>query len=132
MLESFEQFTKPLTEYESEILLPKMIKGLEHHVGEDSIITNAQMRKGFERQGLEVGDARIRKLISHIRIHGLVERLIATGKGYYVTNCVEELERYILSLRKRVAAIQAIIMALVEQLERYKRKLQGSDSQSES
>lgn len=132
MLDTFEDYTMPLNDYEREFLLPKMIKGLQHHVGKDKTITNAKMREGLERQGLEVGDARIRKLISHIRIHGLVERLIATGKGYYVTNCVEELERYILSLRKRVAAIQAIIMALVEQLERYKRKLQGSGSQSES
>ena len=130
MIETFEEYTKPLNEYERDTLLPKMIKGLKHHIGIDQMITNAKMRRGLANQGIDVGDARIRKLISHIRIHGLVERLVATGRGYYVTNSVEELERYIQSLRKRVAAIQAIIKALVEQLERWKEKLQETATQS--
>ena len=125
MLETFEQQTKPLDEYESGTLLPIMVKCLSRHVGKSAVITNTKMRERLSLFGYDVGGARIRKLINHIRLHGLVECLIATGRGYYVTRSVAELEKYIKSLRGRVEAIQAIIEALLKQLEKLKQKQQA-------
>ena len=128
MIELFEEQTKPLDEYERVTLLPLMVRSLKRHVGKAQIITNAKMREGFANKGHDVGGARIRKLISHIRLNGLVECLMATGRGYYVTNSVKELEKYIQSLRKRVEAIQAVISALIVQLEKLRQKQQTDDS----
>ena len=125
MIETFVKQTKPLDEYESGTLLPIMVKCLSRHVGKNAVITNSKMRERLSLFGHNVGGARIRKLISHIRLHGLVECLIATGKGYYVTRSVEELEKYIESLRGRIEAIQAVIDALLKQLEKLKQKQQA-------
>ena len=125
MITYFEDETKPLDVYERE-LLPIMVKSLQRHVGRRQAVTNRAMQSGLAESGYEISDARIRKLISHIRINGLVECLMATSKGYYVTTDVKELEDYVESLRGRVRAIDAVVNAMQDQLEHLKlRKTEG-------
>ena len=72
--------------------------------------------------GYQICDARVRKIINHIRINSLVEGLIATGKGYYVAQNENEMKTYIASVKSREEAIQAMRMAMEEQLERMMNK----------
>ena len=117
MLNGFYNETKPLTDYEERTLLPVMVKCLSKHIGEEKAITNKKMCEALQENGYEVGEARIRKLINHIRINGLVDYLVANSKGYFVAQKKDEVKSHIASLKGREEAINAVRMALEEQLE---------------
>ena len=116
MITTFETQTKPLTEYEKDTLLPIMVKCLSKHIGKDKVITNAEMCAKMAIYGYKIGETRVRKIINHIRNNGLVECLIASGRGYYVTESAEEMEAYIKSVKNREDAIRAMRMSMEEQL----------------
>lgn len=120
MITTFEIQTKPLNEYEREILLPIMVRCLAKHIGKSCAISNAQMCEKMALYGYQIGEVRVRKIINHIRNNGLVECLIATGKGYYVTESIEEMEAYIESVKNREDAIRTMRMSMEEQLSKMK------------
>lgn len=116
MLYGFSAETAPLSEYEKETLLPIMTKCLSRHIGKDNAITNEAMREALALHGYRrIGAARIRKIINHIRVNGLIECLMATSDGYYITTDKDEMLDYILSLQSRIEAIQAVLAAMKEQ-----------------
>jgi uncharacterized protein YneF (UPF0154 family) len=120
MITTFETQTKPLTEYEKDTLLPIMVKCLSKHIGKDKVITNAEMCAKMAIYGYKIGETRVRKIINHIRNNGLVECLIATGKGYYVTESIQEMETYIESVKNREDAIRTMRLSMEEQLSKMK------------
>lgn len=123
MVDCFEKETAPLTEYEEQTLLPIMVKCLNRHRGKEQAISNRKMMEGLEGCGYVVGgSARIRKLINHIRINGLVECLMATSSGYYIADDPWEMKRYIESLQGREDAICAVKEAMQEQLNGMNRR----------
>ena len=120
MITTFETQTKPLNEYERETLLPIMVRCLAKHIGKSCAISNAQMCEKMALYGYQIGEVRVRKIINHIRSNGLVECLIATGKGYYVTESIQEMETYIESVKNREDAIRAMRLSMEEQLSKMK------------
>lgn len=120
MITTFETQTKPLNEYERETLLPIMVRCLAKHIGKSCAISNAQMCEKMALYGYQIGEVRVRKIINHIRNNGLVECLIATGKGYYVTESIQEMETYIESVKNREDAIRAMRLSMEEQLSKMK------------
>ena len=120
MIKTFEKQTNPLTEYEKNTLLPIMVKCLSKHIGKDKVITNVEMCAKMTLYGYQLGETRVRKLINHIRNNGLVERLVASGKGYYVAESIKEMEAYIESVKNREEAIRAMRMSMEEQLSKMK------------
>jgi len=104
----FEEQTHELNEYEQNVIVPLMVKGLENKIGKSQAITNKKMIVGLKRMGHTVNGARVRKLIHHIRITGMIECLIATSKGYYITNDKKEMDSYIESLIQRSESIMKI------------------------
>ena len=120
MITLFETQTKPLTEYEKDILLPIMAKCLARHIGKNRAISNSQMCAKMAVCGYKIGETRVRKLINHIRNNCLVERLIASGKGYYVTESIQEMETYIESVKNREDAIRTMRLSMEEQLSKMK------------
>ena len=127
MIATFETQTKPLNEYEREKLLPIMVKCLARHIGKNRAISNSQMCAKMAVCGYKIGEIRVRKLINHIRNNCLVERLIASGKGYYVTESTEEMETYIKSVKNREDAIRAMRMSMEEQLSKMRPIKNNSD-----
>ena len=120
MITTFETQTKPLNEYERETLLPIMVRCLAKHIGKSCAISNAQMCEKIALYGYQIGEVRVRKIINHIRNNGLVECLIATGKGYYVTESIQEMEAYIESVKNREDAIQTMRESMELQLSKMK------------
>lgn len=120
MITTFETQTKPLNEYERETLLPIMVRCLAKHIGKSCAISNAQMCEKMALYGYQIGEVRVRKIINHIRNNGLIECLIATGKGYYVTESIQEMETYIESVKNREDAIRAMRLSMEEQLSKMK------------
>lgn len=122
MIDKFEKETKDLTDYEKRILLPIMVKCLSNHKGKDMAVSNALMCAKMSECGYQISDARVRKIINHIRINALVECLVASGQGYYVAQTEREMRTYIASLRSREEAIGAMRMALEQQLQGMKEE----------
>ena len=116
MIDFFEKETSPLTDYEKETLLPVMTKCLSYHIGKKAAITNRQMCAKMEEHGYNMNETRTRKIINHIRNNALVQCLMATNKGYYVTEDPQEMKDYICSLKGRESAIRAVREALEKQL----------------
>ena len=115
MITGFDNETAPLTDYEEQTLLPIMVRCLSLKRGKDNAVTNTYICSRLKDRGHKVSGARIRKLINHIRINGLVPRLIATSDGYYIATDNREMESYIDSLRGREEAIRAVREAMERQ-----------------
>jgi hypothetical protein len=115
MIPGFEDHTAPLNDYEKNILMPAMIRGLQKRVGKSNAITNAEMCRKLKPNYKNINGARIRKIINHIRLYDKVSCLVSSSKGYYVTKNVDDINRYIDSLEKRAKAIFSVAHALTTQ-----------------
>jgi hypothetical protein len=108
MITGFQTQTEPLTDYEQNILLPVICRGLVTKVGEAHAITNTAITRAMKGAGYQLTEARLRKIINHIRVNGLLHWLIATSR--------QEMEDYIDSLRGREEAIRAVRESMEKQL----------------
>lgn len=120
MLNGFENETAPLTDYERNALLPVIICGLQSKFGKESAVKNGYIVKALRAQGYELTEARVRKIINHIRVNGLVIGLIATSEGYYIAKTRKELSDYVNSLRGREEAIRVVRISMERQMEMFK------------
>lgn len=121
MIQGFSEQTKSLTPYESNVILPLVLQGFHSTVGKEKAITNQQICFSLKRQGYKIDNARLRKIINHIRINGMVIGLIATSEGYYIAETRKELEVYLKSLEGREGAIHAVRISLEKQLQMYEQ-----------
>ena len=104
MIKGFEDQTEELNEYELNILVPVLVNGLLTKVGKENAITNKKIVTALT-PAYKINDARVRKIINHIRRNKLVRNLIATSAGYYISSDKIEIENYIISLKQRADAI---------------------------
>jgi hypothetical protein len=116
MIQGFKTQTEPLTDYERDTLLPVICRGLANKIGEAQAITNTAITKAMKGAGYQLTEARLRKIINHIRTTGMIRWLIATSKGYYIATSRQEMEDYIVSLRGREDAIRAVRESMEKQL----------------
>ena len=89
-----------------------MIYGLKSHVGSEDSVTSTEIVRKLKEQGYKINGARVRKLVHHIRVTGIIKNLIASSKGYYITNDPKELERFKSSLLERRNSIDEVIKAM--------------------
>jgi hypothetical protein len=115
MIDGFEEETCELNEYELNELLPLLVKKLPHSVGKENAVKSNKIKDYFGKKGIKINGARLRKLINYIRRKNLVPCLIASNKGYYVSDDIEDFKRFIESLRQRENAIRAVRIAMEQQ-----------------
>lgn len=115
MIQGFKTETAPLNEYETNTLLPIMVRCLNTKIGAGMAVKNGYITKRLKEQGYNIDEIRVRKLINHIRVNGLVNCLIATSKGYYRAINKDEICEYIASLKSREDAIRAVRRSLEKQ-----------------
>lgn len=114
----FEPETTKLTEYELKIV-PIVVNILKSRLGRENAIINKHLVNRMNTLGFSsMTPERVRKLINHIRIYDLLDCLVASSKGYYISNDEKEMSDYIDSLRGREEAIRAVRLALEAQLGR--------------
>ena len=108
MINGFEHYTFELNHYEMkllEIIIPKLIL----NVGKKNAVKNKDIIRKLKLMGFEkITPARIRKIISHIRVNKLIKNLIATSKGYYRAETQKEVDSFKKSLRQRANIILAV------------------------
>ena len=122
MIINFEKQTDALTDYERTTILPIMARCLSNKIGKEMAITNNLMCEKIAEHGYCITPTRVRKIINYIRTNDLVEGLMATSTGYYVTQDTTELRTYIASLKGREDAIRAVRESIEIQLERMVEK----------
>lgn len=108
MITLFEDITYELTDYEMGELVPVVVRGLAGKRGKENAITNKEICKRLKSYGYKISEPRLRKIIHHIRVEQLIVGLCCNSKGYYVTNCLQELGRYVESLAQRIRSQQRI------------------------
>lgn len=114
MIDGFEDVTADLTENELE-LVPLIVAGLKTKIGKENAITSKEIVKAMKRYDEKFTDARLRKIVNHIRITGLIANLLASSKGYWVETDRREVAKYVKSLGQRKRAIEAVIRSFQPQ-----------------
>ncbi len=122
MVNDFEKETHELTDYELNVLLPRMIAGLKISVGIKNAITSTEAIRLMKKLGLKIDSARFRKIINHIRINGLICNLVATSKGYHIATSDEEMKRFVESLEQRISSIKLVRDAMEFQWKQTNKK----------
>ena len=90
----FEPETTKLTEYELK-LVPIVVNILKSRLGRENAITNKNLVNRMSKLGFSsITPERMRKLINHIRIYDLLDCLVASSKGYYISNDEKEISDY--------------------------------------
>ena len=108
MIKGFEEYTEPLNDYEQTTLLPVIVKGLSTKTNKDKAITNGKMVKALRDAGYTgLSEPRIRKIINHIRVNGLIKNLVASNKGYWIEENINARKEYVLSIKQRAASMMA-------------------------
>lgn len=104
MVTNFEQITTELTDYELSIV-PAIISGFKRYSKENPIKSADVVERFNNYNGTKIlTDARLRKIVNHIRTNGMLP-LIATSNGYYVSNDKQEILKQIESLEQRSRSI---------------------------
>jgi len=108
MINNFEKETAPLTEEEKRIAI-LVTSYVQFNIGERLAVTNKEIIfKMKTLYNIKLSEARLRKIIHHIRTTGMVQNLIATSKGYYVEIDAERISTYVDSLVQRAEAIYRV------------------------
>lgn len=114
MIKGFDNETAPLTGYETWVLLPRLISGLKTKQGRRSAVTNKYIVSRL-KGSFKISEARVRKIINHIRTNDLIPGLIATSDGYFIAEAESELLEYEESLKGREDAIREVRQSIARQ-----------------
>lgn len=106
--------TAPLTGYETGVLLPQLISCLKTKQGRRSAVTNKYIVSRL-KGSFKISEARVRKIINHIRTNDLIPGLIATSDGYFIAEAESELLEYEESLKGREDAIREVRQSIARQ-----------------
>jgi hypothetical protein len=105
----------PLSDRELE-LVPLFIKSLVTKVGRPLAVSESEIIDHLKDLNVKISVNSVRRIIHHVRIKGLVKRLIASPWGYYIEPDIGELSSYIKQLRQRREALDKVISILDGQL----------------
>ena len=113
MIYGFKEQTEPLTDYEKNILLPLIVAGLKTKIGKANAITNPKMIQALKSHGYDkISEPRIRKIINYIRIQGLIINLIASNKGYWIEEDINERRKYVQGVKQRAESMLASLRSI--------------------
>jgi hypothetical protein len=114
MLTGFEIITEDLNPFEEKEVLPLIVAGLRSKKGKSQAVTSSYICKALEgRFGkYKLNPVKLRKIISTIRINGILQGLCSNSKGYYLAETDEELQECIDSLSERLRQQQIVVDAL--------------------
>lgn len=120
MLTGFEKITEDLNQYEESEVLPLIVAGLRSKIGKDKAITGTEICNKVNisgrLNGYKLTPVKLRKMISRIRVKGIISALCSSSKGYFVADTLEELETCLKSLSERLRQQQMVVDALTVQL----------------
>lgn len=122
MVTGFEKETHELTDYETNKVVPAIVRKIKHNYGAKRAVTGKVIIRELDGMGMKTTAPRLRKMINYIRINNLVYNLVASSKGYYIANSPAECRRFIKSLDERANAIILVRDAMKYQLDKSVKK----------
>lgn len=105
--------TDRLNDYERGTLLPLVVRLLTDANGRK--ITSYMIAEAIRKQGHACDSMRVRRVINHIRLKGLVSCVASSPKGFFVANNDTEITECIYTLESLADSIQEVIEALKRQ-----------------
>lgn len=105
MIKNFELHTEDLND-EERMLAKKLISAFSKRSKENPV-TATEIVFGVNKNiklTQKFSDRRLRKIINHYRVHGILP-IISTSKGYYVSYDENEIEGMVISLSQRANSI---------------------------
>jgi len=124
MITGFEKYTAQLNDTELKAL-HYIVPRLKNNRGEAQVVTNDKIQQALQEVGMKVSGPRIRKIIHVIRVAGIIRRLKATGRGYYVAETLTELREYDKSLEERIAHQQTLRESVQRDIHEWQMSMQG-------
>lgn len=117
MINNFEDYTFEITN-EERFVVDVIVKRFNTLRGKRNIATGEQIRNGIKTHlNIDFAESRIRKMIQYIRLNNLVLGLVATSRGYYVAESIDEIQQWVDSLISRENAIREIREKAEKQIE---------------
>ena len=107
--------SRTLSNYELNVLLPILKRGLETKKGKANAVTGRQIIEGLRGHGLKVSPRSLQMVINYIRTNDLVVGLVGSVAGYYITNNELEFIGYEMRLMSREAALRKVRMSITRQ-----------------
>ena len=117
--------TRSLSYYELNVLLPILLKGLEMKKGKKNAVTREQIIVGLKKQGLKISGSPIDRLIHYIRTNDLIEGLVGSLNGFYVSESEQEYIEYEKTLLAREVSLRKVRMSI----QRQRRSMYSEHSQ---
>ena len=93
---------------EISIYVPAVLNFLHTCKGKDNAMTNGQIRYELDKLGLSSDAVRVRRVIRYIRQNQMIKGLLASNRGYYISDDPSEMQRYIDLLNKMEAAFRTL------------------------
>jgi hypothetical protein len=85
--------------------------------GADSAITNGYLvdNWNWKNPNQKINDASGRRIIRHIRVNGIIKKLMADSYGYFIANDDDAYNRYLDMLQRRIKTISRTHKAMRNQ-----------------
>ena len=115
MKKEMKKETRSLTDYDHNVLLPVLLKGLKLKKGKINAVTGKQILQGLQGQGLKLNERDVFMLINHIRTNDLVAGLMATSSGYYIASNEQDFMNYEDTLLSREKSIRKVRLSIMRQ-----------------
>lgn len=116
MLKNFESVTHELNQFELECV-EFLGQWFMANMGKKNAVKNADIAKMIEKKfDKKIHESRVRKVVQALRTNGL-PNLIASGKGYFYTEDIKEIDDWVISLKQRELAIRTIREKAERQIE---------------
>ena len=115
MKNELKKTQRTLNNYELNVLLPILKKGLESKKGKANAVSGWEIIEGLRSHGLKINSKSMRILINYIRMNDLIEGLMGSPAGYYTSNSEQELIDYERSLMLREASIRNLRKSIKRQ-----------------
>ena len=107
-----------LTPHEKNVLLPLVVKALQHRETKFNGFSNTEIRNVLKDLGEHTSDGQIRKLIYNIRNNGIIELLIANNQdGYFIANNIQDIRNWIGGHKSKMASMQKTLESIESQFE---------------
>ena len=106
--------TKRMNDYEMDVLVPLVCDMLMRADGLP--LSSMAIAEEIRRTGHVASTRQVRRVINHIRVHGLIPCVASSPKGFFVASNESEMSECIGTLESLAEAIQEVIEALRAQM----------------
>lgn len=124
MLLGFEEITKDLNDYEKYTLVPVLLRGLSSKLGKEKAVTANKIVQSLKGH-FKLNDVRVRKIVNHIRKCNLLPGLVASSKGYYLSQDPVDLIRYAKSVQGRINEERMVVKYILDYAKQLSDKQQS-------